>query len=106
VTQGDKLKRVEDFKFRGLPVRCQPPPQSTYGEESKRKVKGKKPKIDANGRKFASKKVKLDGDPKRLKARVEGKVKDNGKAKGELRARFIDGQGGPCDSRLRKWKAS
>jgi len=105
VTRGDKLKRVKHFKFRGLPVRCQPLPDDPYAQPSTRVVTGKERKIDADGRRFASKKVKLRGNPRGLRAKVVGKVKRSGKAKGVLRARFVNGQGRLCLSGARKWKA-
>lgn len=98
VTQGEKLKKVEDFRFRGLPAVC---------GGSKPKLSGKDPKIDGDGKRFRSRHPKVLGSFSGVDAKVVGKIREGGKkARGDVRVRARNAADEACDTRARKWKAS
>lgn len=96
VTQGEKLKRVEDFRFRGLPAQC--------SDGSKPKLTGKDAKIDGDGKRFRSRRLNVLGGFSGTNAKAVGKLKDGGKVTGDVRVRARNKAGAPCDSRARKFK--
>lgn len=96
VTQGEKLKRVEDFRFRGLPAQC--------GDGNKPKLTGKDQKIDGEGKKFRSRRVTVLGGFSGTNAKAVGKLIDGGKVTGDVRVRARNNAGAPCDTRARKYK--
>lgn len=98
VTQDEELKKVEDFRFRGLPAQC--------GDESKPKLTGKDAKIGGKGKKFRSRRVNVLGGFTGINAKAVGKLKDGGKVTGDVRVRARNNAGAPCDTRARKFKAS
>lgn len=98
VTEGDELKKVKYFIFRGLPGKC------ASGLDPKLRGAARS-RIREHGSKFATHRVRVRGNPAQLQARIAGKVKD-GKAEGEMRLRFQNGAGAACDTTLRKWKAN
>jgi hypothetical protein len=99
VTKADKLKRVEDFRFRGLPALC--------GDGSKPKFTGKDARIDGDGKRFRSRHPKVLGGFHAIQANVVGKVKDEGrKARGIVRVRSRNSAEAACNTRGRRWKAN
>lgn len=99
VTQGGKLKRVEDFRFRGLPADC--------GGGKKPKLTGKDAKIDGDGKKFRSRHPKVLGGFSGVDAKIAGRIKGGAnKARGVVRVRATDKADEGCDTGGRKWKAS
>lgn len=96
VTQDEKLKRVEDFRFRGLPAQC--------GDGNKPKLTGKDQKIDGEGKKFRSRRVTVLGGFSSTNAKAVGELKDGGKVTGDVRVRARNNAGAPCDTRARKYK--
>ena len=98
-TQGDKLKQVRDFRFRGLPAQCE--------NGVKPKVAGKRAKIDGDGKKFRSRRLSILGNFSGVDAKAVGELKDGGeKVRGEVRVRFRNDADVACDTRDRKFKVS
>jgi hypothetical protein len=98
-TQGDKLKKVTDFRFRGLPAQCD--------NGAKPRVRGKRAKIDGDGKRFRTRRLSILGNFSSIEAKAVGKLKDGGKkVRGEVRVRFRNEADAACDTRARKFKAS
>jgi len=96
-TQGEKLKEVKDFRFRGLPAQCD--------NGVKPKVRGKRAKIDGDGKKFRSRRLTVLGGFSGVLAKATGELKDDSeKVRGEVRVRFRNDAGAACDTRDRKFK--
>ena len=90
-TQSGKLRKVEDFRFRGLPSTCR--------DGQKVKFAGKRPKIDGDGKKFRSRRLNVLGNFSGVNAKAAGVLKGGGKVRGEVRIRAGNTADAPCDTR-------
>lgn len=97
-TQSGNLRKVEDFRFRGLPARCD--------NGTKPKLAGKRSKIDGDGKKFRSRRLSVLGSFSAVNAKAVGKLKGGSTVAGEVRVRARNNAGAPCDTGGRKFKVN